>query len=347
MSQQHVLADEYIDILDSLPSELRARKALEDELAKHLTGGNHVALRGFFKSGTTTLLQGVLLNACERTGGAAFFVDFHHLEGVATETAMRELVVARVDEFLKRVGALELKSTAQKPFEALGELAAPIFVGLDNMMDIALLEAPVGKGFLDALFLTPKNVHLVLVCHRHAAAEALYEASIFSRGGISSVVLPAISDEELVQLVQTPAQKHGVSFSNEALGALADLTGNRPWDLVSLCAVMASKLKPDFKGVIEAEALESLVDLEAMTSFPQGESLVENMVRILAGAMSPEERLVMEVLSTGKEGAASETALAALDEDGFIVSSDEGTEIQGVLLGYVAAAVAEGAIKVS
>jgi hypothetical protein len=116
---------------------------------------------------------------------------------------------------------------------------------------------------------------------------------------------------------------------------------------VSLCSVVSSKLAPGFKGTIEAAQIESMVDIDTLTSVIQGEHLVENIVRILGGAMSPEERAVMDILSVGKEGEATDLALASLEEDGLIVSQEGGTEIQGALLAGVAAAVAEGSIKIS
>ena len=56
VAELHPLAERYIDAIYELPEPLRARKALDDELAAHLTGGHHLCIRGFWRIGKTTLM---------------------------------------------------------------------------------------------------------------------------------------------------------------------------------------------------------------------------------------------------------------------------------------------------
>ena len=77
----HPLVEQYEKALYELPEPWRARRALEDEVAKSLTGGRHAAIRGFWRIGKTELLKGALKAACGRTGGAAFYIDLRDSEG--------------------------------------------------------------------------------------------------------------------------------------------------------------------------------------------------------------------------------------------------------------------------
>ena len=71
----HPLVEQYEKALYELPEAWRARRPLEDEVAKSLTSGHHAAIRGFWRIGKTELLKGALKAACARTGGAAFYID--------------------------------------------------------------------------------------------------------------------------------------------------------------------------------------------------------------------------------------------------------------------------------
>lgn len=349
-SESHPLADRYFEALDRLPDELRVRRELDDELAAHVTGGLHLCVRGFSSIGKTTLMKGVLQRACERTGGAAFVLDLRDPErddGIPTSAeAVLGRLAAKVNEFLGRVGATELKADPKQPLQVLGELAAPLFVGFDELIVLGALGAG-AKPVLDALLTTPKNVKVVVVCDRHRDVDELFEAEVVGRPGVATVMVPPVSDDELVHLVQAPAQALGVTFENEALGALAEISGNRPWELLALCALAASRLPRDFKGTVGPAQIDELVSLDVLGEAEVGQALVDNALRILVAAMTPGERTVMELLSAGKEGEASEDALARLEAAGFISATDAGYEINGALFEFLSRAIAEGVISVS
>lgn len=349
-SELHPLADRYIDAIYELPDELRARKPLEDELAAHLTGGHHLCIRGFWRIGKTTLMKHVLARACERSGGAAFVLDLRDPDrddGLPTSVdAVLARITAKVNEFLGRVGAKELKADPKKPLEVLGELAAPLFVGFDELIALTALGAEGMSAVIEALLVTPKNVKVAVVCHRHRDADALFEEKIITRPGVASVMVPPISDDELVNLVNGPAIELGVTFENEALGALAELTGNRPWEVLSLCSVLATGFAKDFKGSISAAQVDALVDLDLLGDNVEGRALIDNHLRILITAMSAEERTVMELLSAGKEGEATEDALARLQEAGFVLEAEEGFAVNGALIEFVSGAIVNGVISV-
>jgi hypothetical protein len=347
----HPLAERYLDALYELPPELRARKPLEDELAAQMTAGHHVCIRGFWRVGKTTLMAGALQRACERSGGAAFVLDLRdpdREDGMPQSVdAVLGRVKAKVDEFLKRVGATELKSDPKKPLEVLGELAAPLFVGFDELVALHNLGLDNARAVIDVLLTTPKNVKVAVVCHRHRDMDALFEESVVARAGVMTVLLGGISDEELVNIVNTPALAFGVAFENEALGELADITGNRPWELITLCAICASRLPKDFKGTVKPEQVDELISLDVLGEHEAGRALIETYLRILVTAMNAEERTVMELLSAGKEGEATEDALARLEAAGWIATVEEGMEITSGLMDGIARAVADGEIRVS
>jgi hypothetical protein len=347
----HPLAERYLEALYELPDALRVRREAEDQLAATLTSGHHVCVRGFWRVGKTTLMKGALQRACERTSGAAFVLDLRdpdREDGVPQSVeAVLKRVAAKVDEFLKRVGATELKASPQRPLEVLGELAAPLFVGFDELVALHALQAEGAKVVIEALLTTPKNVKVVVVCHRHRDMDALFEAEVLRRPGVVEAMVGPISDDELVHLVNTPAQALGVTFENEALGALAEATGNRPWEVFTLCSVLASQLPAGFTGTIAPAQVDALLDLDVLAGTDEGQALVDTYLRILVTAMTPEERTVMELLSAGKEGEATEQALAQLEAAGWIATSEEGTAITSGLMEGIAGALARGEIRVS
>lgn len=348
-SEQHPLAERYVDALYELPDDLRARKELDDELAAHMTGGHHICIRGFERIGKTTMMKGILQRACERSGGAAFVMDLRPPdEAPQTVDSVLARLTTKVNEFLQRVGAKELKADPKKPLEVLGELAAPLFVGFDEAIALGPLGPEGMTTVMDALLTTPRNVKVAVVCDRHRDLDAFFETAVVARGGVATVVVPPVSDDELVTLVQTPAQALGITFENEALGALAEITGNRPWEIFSLCALLASRFESkDWKGTVTPAMLDALVDLEVLGETDEGKALLDNHLRILMTQMSAEERTVMELLSAGKDGEATEDALVRLQEAGFVVANDEGYAVNGALIEFVSRAVVEGVIKVS
>ncbi len=347
-SEQHPLTERYVDALYELPDDLRARKELDDELAAHLTGGHHICIRGFERIGKTTMMKGILQRACERSGGAAFVLDFRTPdEAPQTVDSVLARLTTKVNEFLQRVGAKELKADPKKPLEVLGELAAPLFVGFDEVIALAPLGAEGMATVVDALLTTPRNVRVAMVCDRNRDLDAFFETAVVARAGVATVLVPPVSDDELVTLVQTPAQVLGITFENEALGALAEITGNRPWEIFSLCALLATRFEKDWKGTVTPAMLDALVDLEVLAETEEGKALLDSHLRILYTQMSAEERTVMELLSAGKEGEATEDALTRLQEAGFVVANDDGYAINGALVEFVSRAVVEGVIRVS
>lgn len=351
MSELHPLADRYLDILyDGPPPELHARKALDDELAAQLTAGNHVCIRGFWRVGKTTMLKAVLARACERSNGAALFFDLRDPDREDGLPQSAESVLARltqkVSEFLKRVGATELAPDPKSPLTVLGELAAPLYVGLDELISLHGLGPEKMVTLLDALLTTPKNVHVAMVAHRHRDVDALFETALIQRPGMASCFVPPISDEELVELVNTPAQAEGVRFSDEALGALAELSGNRPWELLSFCALAAMKLKKGFTGELGPDAVEALANLDELAASEEGQALVQNTLRTLLTAMTPAEKALCELLAVGGEGEVPEDAIAALEAAGLVTSA-EGLTLNGAFFAGIVQGVAEGAIKVA
>lgn len=351
MSELHPLAEAFLDLLyDGPPDELRARKELEDELAAQLTGGHHVCVRGFSKAGKTTMLKGILKRACERTGGAAIFLDLRDPERDDGLPQAPESVLARltkkVSEFLTRVGAAELKADPAAPLVVLGELAAPIFIGLDEVAVLATLGNERAVTLLDALLSTPKNVRVAMAIELHRDVDPLVETAVVQRPGMASAFVPPIADDELVTLVNVPAQKHGVTFADEALGALAEISGNRPWELLSFCALAAMKLPKGFTGVVSPEAIDALVNLDELSAIDEGQALIDAALRTLVATMTPAERSLCELLAVGGEGEIPEDAIATLEATG-LVSQTDGLSLNGAFFAGIVEAVARGAIKVA
>jgi hypothetical protein len=347
----HPLADRYLDALYDLPDELRVRRALEDRLAQAMTGGQHVCIRGFWRIGKTTLLRGLLQNAVERTGGVAFSVDLRDPardDGLPQSVeAVLGRVAAKVQEVLQRAEATELKVDPLNPLAVLADLAAPFFVGFDELICLAALGPEKAQQVIDVLLTTPKNVKVAVICHRHRDVDALFEQAVVARPRVATAFVPPISDEELVNLVQTPALALGVSFSDEALGAVAELSGNRPWEVFSLCSMVALTLPPDFKGTIAPEQVEAFYDLDVLAASEQGTALVDNCLRTLVTALSAEERSLIDLLVAGAEGEVPADALERLLEGGLILQEEEGMRVNGTMLEGIARALAEGTIKVS
>lgn len=349
--EMHPLAARYLDAMYELPDELRALKDLDDELAAHMTGGHHLCIRGFQCFGKSTQLTAILARACLRSGGAALILELRDTtreDGLPqTVDAVLANVALQVNAFLDKVGAKEVRADAKKPLDALGELAAPLYVGIDDAALLLKLGAEGMAKVFDTLLTTPKNVKVAVVCARHRDLDAVFEEHVVGRGGVATVMAPPVTDDELVTLVQTPALELGVTFENEALGAIAEITGNRPFEIFALCALLASRFPKDFKGAVTPEQVDALVDFDVLSESEPGQALLDLHLRTLVTDMSVEERTVMELLAAGKEGEATEDALVRLQEAGFVIATDEGYDVNGALIAFVTRAIVEGVIKVS
>ena len=340
----HPLVEQYEKALFELPEAWRVRKPLEEEVAKALTGGKHVAIRGFWRIGKTELMKGALRAACARTGGAAFFVDLRDGDATTPEGVNAQLKTL-VEKFCKRVGAEGVKVDAQRPWDALGELEAAIFVGLDELIAVKGMNPAQLAAVFQTLFSAPKNVRLVLVAHRHQAVDAVFNDLLLSRPGVATFAVPVLTDEEAAFLVNAPAEGQPARFGAEAAAAIAEVAGHRPWELFTLALLAARALPDDFKGEIGFDRIEPLLNLDALTASEEGQAVVENYLRVLATAMNPDERAVIDLLSTAGEGEADPVAVALLEEAGWI-SGGEGFALRGSLFESIAQGVASGEIRV-
>ncbi len=343
MSQK--LADLYLDILDTVPDNVRMRQPLEQELAQAMTHGHHACIRGFARIGKTTLLGGTLRAACQRTEGAAIVTPLHAEEKMTLSSALTQ-VSTQVSQFLQRVGATELKVDPQYPLAILGELAAPLFVGVDNILALSSLPASDAQTFLSRMLTTPKNVKVCLVAQRHPACDEWTESVLREHTNVVSVFVPALSDEELVQLIQPAAESCKTPFSDEALGALAQASGNRPSELLSFAALVAGTVDEGFQGAILVEQVEALLSVDRLSESEIGQSLVRELLATLVGAMNADERKLIEVVAAGGEAEIAEMAMISLQQGTFLLEGDQ-PQLNGVLMEIVARAVAEGEIKVS
>ena len=93
------------------------------------------------------------------------------------------------------------------------------------------------------------------------------------------------------------------------------------------------------------EKIEALLNLDVLAAQEEGGALVENYLRVLATAMSPGERAVVDLLAIGGEGEATEDAVALLEEAGWITGG-EGYALRGTLFEAIANGVASGEIRV-
>lgn len=344
----HPLAVAYQNAVHDLPDALRVRSALEDEVAKALTGGDHALIRGFWRIGKTELCKAALKKACERTGGAAFYIDLRDPEqedGLPkTQDSVLARLKAKVDTFIERVGAGSLKADPKHPLLALGELAAPIFVGIDEAIALKALGQPAMSSMLDDLLQTPKNVKLCLVCHRHREADELFE-SLSQRPHTQTFFVPNITDEELAHLVRTPAREHGVTVNDELLAALNQVSGRRPWEVFVLCYLITRGLDDGFKGELKSDLIDPWLSVDALTEVEEGQAVVDNVLRVLTTAMNDNEQAVVTLLATGGEGEVPEDALESLQKSAYLENKD-GFVLLGSLFEGLARAVAEGEIRV-
>ena len=341
----HPLVEKYESAIYELPEAWRKRRPLEDEVAKALTSGKHAAIRGFWRIGKTELMKGALKAACARTGGAAFFLDLRDAVG-ATSDAVRAQLKTTVEKFLKRVGAEGVTVDANKPWAALGELEAAIFVGIDELIALKSLAPADLTSMFETLFSAPKNVKLILVAHRHQAVDAVFNDLLLSRPDVATFAVPVLDDAEAAALVNAPAEGLPAEFSDEAVAALVQVCGHRPWELLSLALLATRTLADDFKGEIGVEQIEALLNLDVLTAQEEGQAVVENYLRVLATAMSPGERAVIDLLAIGGEGEATADAVALLEEAGWISTAD-GYALRGSLFEAIANGVASGEIRVS
>jgi hypothetical protein len=67
---------------------------------------------------------------------------------------------------------------------------------------------------------------------------------------------------------------------------LIDVSGNRPWELLSFCALAPCGCRKRFTGEVGPEAIDARVNLDELAEVDEGRALIDNALRTLVTAMS-------------------------------------------------------------
>lgn len=233
----------------------------------------------------------------------------------------------------------------EAPLEALSRIGGRVFVGFDELIALQTLGEEKMTSVIRALTAAPPNVGVLAVCHRHRKVDPLFEQHLVQNPRFSTWFIPPLTPSELEHIVRTPARELGVEVTDKALEAIAQVTGLKPWESFTFCYLAAAARAENDLRPLDVPEIEALMSLEQLSAEPHGRAMVENCLRILTSAMTPEERQVMELLASGGEGHVRPEVVQGLERAAWLTRTP-GWRILGDLFAGLVRGVASGAIHV-
>ena len=317
------LSSAYVTATFKLPDELRARLPLEDKAIGKLSEGRNLLIRGFWRIGKTELMRGAVGGACERMCKNGIFFDLRsdrHSSGVPkTEAEVFEKIAGHLGGFYAACNA-DVKIDPANPFRSLERVQSESFIGIDEMIALhGLGEESMGRviGMMKAL---PDNIRLVLVCHRERNVDGIFDREFGSDGRFDTIFIPTLTDEEVERLVVSPAIPLGYSFTPGAIGALAEKSGNKPWELFTYAYMVADMMEKLGIEDADGDLVEEAVSVKAAMQDDFGSLVIENYARIYLLGMNAGEKETMKRLALGSldVNTAADADLNSLLQSGWI-----------------------------
>ena len=100
-----------------------------------------------------------------------------------------------------------------------------------------------------------------------------------------------------------PARWHSIGYRTAAVERIAELSGNRPWEICLACYLVTAVLEqhnyilPDM--TVTAEQVDSIVNLQLLKEDVVGRTMLERYTYLLDEGVNPAERRVLDKLTTG------------------------------------------------
>jgi hypothetical protein len=302
------LTDRYFEGVYSLPSKLRCRGPLEETVMKKIRKGGHVCVRGLWRIGKTELMMGAIDRICTGEKASGLFFDLrspeHEDQSPKTAEEVRSGIEEKILEFLKQM-EIDVPVDKSNPLSTLGAIDQRIYLGMDELVALEGLGTEQMRGMLREFKAVPDNVSLIVVCHKHRNTEEIFDSEIVQDPRFSTVYIPPINAKELEHIVQSPAWDFGVEFSDDALGRISQLSGDRPWEIFIACFMVANSfeyhnmLRPGL--LINGEQVDSIVSLENLKRYDTGEEVLLNYGRVLHNALTAKELELAFDLAAGKK----------------------------------------------
>ncbi len=346
------LSHRYFLAIYQLPSTLRVRKPLEESILPKLEKGRDICIRGFWRIGKTELMKALIEKGCARQDAVGLFFDLrsgeHENEVPKSVDEVLRKIRNKLENFYKQLGLGDQSIDPENPLQSLGRLDETVFLGLDELVALSDLGSEFMADILRQIKEAPANVRKILVCHRNAFVDHLFQ-DIVSDPKFDTVFVPPITDRELEYIVQTPARECGVSFSDKALDRLAALSGNKPWEVFIFCYMLASALEAQQspEKLVEASLVDNLITVPHVASDIEGFGVIDNYIRVLFSAMNPKEKAVMMALASGRpeEAPLDAPTLISLESTGWLKVTGGVWQINSDLLKEFISGIVSGTIQ--
>jgi hypothetical protein len=348
------LSSVYFDAVYKLPEDLRMRRPLEESVIRSVGEGRNVCIRGFWRIGKTELMKAALDGLASRNKACGMHFDLRsETQGDGVPKTGEEVLAkmaGRVGHLFKALGA-DVRVDPDDPLRALGMIDSPVYVGIDELIAIDALPRVEARGILRLIKGAPQNVRLLLVAHRHQGMDGVFGEELCSDPGFETIFIPPLSDSEMERIIREPAVPYGFGYTDDAVEKLARISGNKPWETLSFCYMIADFLEESGHmrpGVaVGGDFVEQLVAFPNIIQDQLGMWTIDNYLRIFLKAMHPLESKVIEMIACGDQVDRQKhgEALGRLHESGW-VRGVERLEVNSSLFEYVIRQLECGNIRV-
>ena len=289
----NVLSDAYYHNSIAVEPLLRVRRPLEEEVCRSLKERN-IFITGIPKIGKSLLRRAVIAKSPDGTMRAGF-----SLKGVESKEDLDKLVQKKLQCLSRTLNGSE-KIGIEEPLKSFGGSNTEIFLGIDDLDAIERLGKEDISDLLIKLSNPPKNIHLIVASQKNPKIDEIAEKEFAS---FETVTLARLTDNETDYLIREPARVAGLGYRNEAAERLAELSGNRPWDIFILCYITAAVLEQhnyiSFDAPITQEQVEHIIDLPFLAKCEVSKKLLENYKVLMDRCLSSEELEALKKINLG------------------------------------------------
>lgn len=254
-------------ILDSF-----VRLDQEADIAQDLKDRNPVLLRGTYRTGQTTMVRALETHRFGATN--SLMIDASICESVSVLEKYAILKVASFisqkeiafgQEVSKETIVNKIKESGKSPFiylnEYFQEKDEKVFLSFDEVM--RLIDKPEGLKYLADLK-NLDNIQLAIILHYDAENEKNFKEAFkdFKTHFIRPLTL-----EEVALLANKPLEGTPLTFTDDAVKELLQLSGGRPLEVNTICQrLIANKYQATYRTADIKELLEKMSD-DAAESF--------------------------------------------------------------------------------
>jgi hypothetical protein len=294
----------------------------ERDIAQSLAAHRPVLIRGNWRQGKTSMV--LSLKNHYYMGQESLFVDasaisydfedvsfeqFKYefcLYEIASVMAKKELPTSEYDKRLEQEEVLAdtIKASGKTPFaylnDYLKERGETIYLAIDELISFAKRKEQLAYIASIQQF---DHIQLAFVLHRIHEYEELFDR-VFD--GYETYFVQPLTVEETRKLVMAPCERKGITFTNEAIEKIHEITGGRPIEIQVLCRAIFNPYKDNDRDLAihkldyTDEDVQQIVEAPFWKLEDVFKNIIRNYKKIFKLSLSDEERNIILQLVENK-----------------------------------------------